>query len=284
MRKLPIIQLTRINQPTGIWLLFLPCLFGISLAFRLKSAEFSEIFKVTFLFLIGSVIMRSAGCIINDLFDKDFDKKVTRTKNRPLANNSIKQSQALIILSILLTFGLIILLQFNAKTILFGLGLLILITLYPLMKRITYYPQIFLGVIFNSGILMSSFAILNELRLEFVMLYFASIIWTVIYDTIYGYQDIEDDLRIGVKSTAIRFAENPKKYLILLNLAMFLIFVYFGHYNNFRSEFFLIIGLASLMLTRKIQICNFANPNQCMKIFKFNIWIGTLILVAIIYG
>ena len=149
--------------------------------------------------------MRSAGCVINDLFDKKFDEKILRTKNRPLASGKVSRFEALILLGLLLILGFVILLQFNFKTILSGFFALALVATYPLMKRVTHYPQIFLGLTFNFGILMSGLVFLEKITLDFIILYIAGIIWTVIYDTIYAYRDIEDDLKIGVKSTAIKF-------------------------------------------------------------------------------
>ncbi len=279
------LKLLRLNQPTGIWLLFLPCLFGIFLAFKkLPESSLADIQPAIIFFFIGSIIMRSAGCVINDLFDQKFDEKVTRTRNRPLASKAISRRNALILLTSLLLLGLVILLQFNLKTILSGFAALALVITYPLMKRITYYPQVFLGLTFNFGIIMASFALLDRVYPETLILYCASIIWTVIYDTIYAYQDIEDDLQIGVKSTAIKFQKNPKKILISLSLGMFLSLILMGWQGNFKSGFFLTILVAALLLNNKIKKCDFTNSQNCLRIFKDNIWIGILILGAIILG
>ncbi|MBU6339761.1 MAG: UbiA family prenyltransferase, partial [Rickettsiales bacterium] len=171
------IELTRIKRPIGIWLLFLPCLFGIFLSAKKIDIDLRGILYFTTLFGLGSVIMRSAGCVINDIFDKNFDSQVKRTKNRPIASEKIKRQEALIFLFILLACGLVTLLQFNYLTILSGLLALILAITYPLMKRITYYPQIFLGLAFNFGILMSGLAITDSIDISFVILYAAAIIW-----------------------------------------------------------------------------------------------------------
>ena len=283
MKLLSYIRLTRLNQPTGIWLLFLPCLFGIFLALKkLPQSNFGEYLPTIFLFFAGSVLMRCAGCVINDLFDEKFDKKVERTKTRPIALKEISRFQALILAGFLLFLALLILLQFNFLTILSGFLALFLVITYPLMKRFTYYPQIFLGLTFNYGILMSSLAILERITLESLILYFFATIWTVIYDTIYAYQDIVDDLKIGVKSTAIKFKNNPKKILIFLNLIMFVSLILLGYFANFKSEFFLAILVADLFLNQKIKQCDFSNPQNCLKVFKSNIWFGLIILTAII--
>lgn len=279
------IKLARLNQPTGIWLLFLPCLFAIFLALKkLSNFEVFEIVKIIFLFLVGSIVMRSAGCVINDLIDQKFDEKVERTKNRPLAAKQISRRAALILLAILLFLGFLILLQFNKFTILSGFLALLLLASYPLMKRFTHYPQVFLGLTFNFGVLMASLALLENIGLGMLILYFACIIWTVIYDTIYAYQDIDDDLKIGVKSTAIKFKKNPKKILTILNFILFAALVCVGWIENLESGFFLAILVADLFLNHKIKTCDFANSLTCLKVFKANIWVGFLILTAIILG
>lgn len=279
------IKLIRLNQPTGIFLLLLPCLMGLALAAQ-QNPDFDlrELLKITALFTMGSVIMRSAGCIINDIFDRKFDKNVNRTKSRPLASGKISLRSALILLAILLILGLIILLQFNQRTILSGFVALSLVVLYPLAKRFTNYPQIILGAAFNFGIIMAVLALNNNFNFSNISLYFATIVWTLIYDTIYAFQDIEDDLKIGVKSAAIKFSGNPKKYFLLCNFIMFLLLVFVGIFNKFDINFFLAILLASLFLDYKIQKSDLKSPENCLKTFKSNIWVGILILFAIMVG
>ncbi len=275
-------RLIRLHQPTGIWLLFLPCLFGIFLAEKFSYFFTTEILRFVFLFFIGSIVMRSAGCIINDLLDQKFDKKVARTKSRPLAAGEISSKDALVFLSILLAIALAILISFNGKTILSGFVALGLVATYPLMKRITYYPQVFLGLTFNFGILMSSLALINTIRLETILLYIAAIIWTVIYDTIYAFQDIEDDLRIGVKSTAIKFQKNPQKILNILTLSMLFVFISLGVVANFRFGYFFVILLSCAALIYQIKQSDFSK--NASTLFKNNIWIGAGIALAILIG
>lgn len=279
------VKLTRLHQPTGIWLLFLPCLFGIFLAIKkLPVFEIAEIFYMISLFLVGSIIMRSAGCVMNDLADQKFDEKVARTKNRPLAAGEISRRNAWIFLGILLLCGLIILLQFNVKTIYSGFCALALVASYPLMKRLTFYPQFFLGLTFNFGIIISSFAILGAVDDNALILYFAAIIWTIIYDTIYAFQDIEDDMKIGVKSTAIKFRKNPKTILLSLSLIMFLALLFMGWKSQFKTPYFIIVFLASLFLSQKIKDCDLQNSQNCLAMFKANIWVGILIAFGILFG
>lgn len=228
--------------------------------------------------------MRSSGCIINDLLDVKFDEKVARTKIRPIAAKEISPKAALIFLATLLFFGLLILLQFNLNTILGGFFAMLLVCSYPLMKRVTYYPQIFLGLTFNFGVILSSLALFNYIAFEAIILYLTLVIWTLIYDTIYAFQDIEDDLRVGVKSSAIKFQKNPKKILNFLSLAMFLCLVFLGLRGEFNLTFFLIIFLSSAFLIYKIGKCDFKNSTNCLNVFKQNVAIGSLIALAIFGG
>jgi len=228
--------------------------------------------------------MRSAGCVINDLIDVKFDEKVSRTKKRPLASKAISRRDAAIFLAILLGFGFEILLQFNFKTILGGFVAMILVCTYPLMKRITYYPQIFLGLTFNFGVILSALALQNDITLAALILYAALIIWTLIYDTIYAFQDIEDDLRVGVKSSAIAFRKKPELILNALNLLMFALLVFLGIFQNFSPLFFIFVALGNFILAYKITSCDFKNSQNCLKVFKENIWIGALISLAILIG
>ena len=283
------IQLFRLTQPAGIWLLFLPSLAGVFLALKtinnpVETLGLFAIIEVIFLFLIGSIIMRPAGCIINDILDKKFDQKVERTKNRPIASGRISQKEALITLTILLALGLGVLLQFNYVTIINGFCAVILVVTYPLMKRFTYYPQLFLGLTFNFGILMASLATIEIITVQTVIFYFICIIWTLIYDTIYAYQDIEDDLQIGVKSTAIRFKDNPQKFLTTLNLLMFSSLLFLGWIAGFSAEFFLVSLLIDLFLTFKINKCDFKDRKSCQKTFNANVWVGVWLVIAIILG
>ena len=228
--------------------------------------------------------MRSAGCIINDIWDRKFDKKVARTKNRPIVSGAILVKNATIFLAILLLLALLILLQFNQPTIILGFAALVLVVLYPLMKRLTYYPQIFLGITFNLGILFSSTAIIGTVNLNAFLLYVASIIWTVIYDTIYAYQDIEDDLKIGVKSTAIKFRKNPRTILYSLICLQSSLLILVGISANLQFPYYTLIPLSSFHLFCQVKSCNFEDGEDCLKKFKSNFWVGIIILTAIILG
>jgi len=281
-------RLIRLNQPTGIWLLFIPCLLGIALCLKIYQLDFNySIVKIIGYFFLGSILMRSAGCIINDLLDIKFDKKVLRTKNRPLASDKISKTQAIILLISILSLGFLILIQFNFSTILSGIFSLFLIFTYPLMKRFFNLPQFYLGITFNFGILMTNLAIIEKIHPSIFLLYFACILWTLIYDTIYGFQDIEDDLRIGVKSSAItinKFFRNPKLVLYILNIAIICSLILIGIIHNFKNIFFAIILISAIFSFSKIFGCDLKNPKNCLRFFKQNVFFGCIILTAIISG
>lgn len=202
----PYVLLARLDRPIGVWLLLIPGLWAIALAAS-SPAALLESWPIAVLFALGSIIMRGAGCVINDVWDQDLDKKVERTAIRPLASGQISTKQALLFLAALLSLGLIILLQFNALTIQLGLLSLPLIIAYPLMKRITWWPQVFLGLTFNFSALMGWSALTGDLPPQAFWLYGAGISWTLAYDTIYAHQDKEDDALIGIKSTARLFGK-----------------------------------------------------------------------------
>ena len=235
------IELTRLNKPIGFMLLFWPCSWGLAYAYFFKQ-EFNLFIYLFLLFFIGSILMRSAGCIFNDIVDKDYDKKVKRTKQRPIASNKITISRALIYVLALCFLAFIILIQFNLFTIFLGMGSMILAFTYPFMKRITYWPQLFLGITFNWGIIMAWTSFDNEISPEIIILYLSAIFWTLGYDTIYGTQDMSDDEIIGLKSTSIKFKNHIKLFIFISYLlsSLFLIFLFrnFFSINLFTIFFF----------------------------------------------
>lgn len=281
MNFLNYVKLARIEKPLAILFLFAPCILGIVLANKINPIDINYFYYLS-LFLVGSILMRSAGCVINDLIDVKYDKKVSRTKNRILASDKISKKSAIIFTILLLAPSLLILLQLNFKAIIIGLFSFVLILLYPYMKRITYYPQVFLGITFNIGCIISFIAINNELRFEALLLYLALILWTLLYDTIYAFQDLEDDIKIGVKSSAIIFKNNPKKILKILNFIIFLIFIFIGYSLNFRFEYYLAILVADLYSNKLIQSCDFNEPSSCLKTFKNNIFFILIIILAFV--
>jgi 4-hydroxybenzoate polyprenyltransferase len=274
------INLTRLNKPIGIMLLFWPCVWGLAYAYSLEQ-NLNKFLYYCFLFFLGSVLMRSAGCIVNDIVDKNLDKKIQRTKNRPLACDLISINLALIYTAILCAIAFFILIQFNTLTIILGITSIVLVFLYPFMKRITYWPQLFLGLTFNWGVIMAWTATTNNVSIEIIILYSAAIFWTLGYDTIYGIQDIVDDEIIGIKSTSIKFKKNIKLfvsfcYFLSSVLIIYLFYNEFG-FNNF--TLLVVIFILSLMY----QIIKFKknNPRKCLQAFKFNNLTGFLLFLGI---
>ena len=192
-------------------LLFWPCLWGLTIAFDFNS-QLEKFYFYSLLFLLGSMLMRSAGCIVNDIVDKNFDKKVERTKNRPIAANKVSVKLAIFYTVILCSLAFLVLINFNNLTIILALGSMPLAFTYPLMKRFTHWPQLFLGITFNYGLILGWTSVTSEISIAPIILYLGAIFWTLGYDTIYGFQDIKDDEIIGVKSTSIKFKNNPKKF------------------------------------------------------------------------
>ncbi len=277
------VDITRIKRPIGIFLLLLPCLIGIFYANSSNLVINSQNINLTILFAIGAAAMRSAGCIINDIFDRNFDQKVARTKNRPLANGQMSLNQAYSFTATLLIIGLLVLIQFNIYAIICGFISLFLVILYPLMKRITYFPQLFLGVVFNIGFLVAILQIKQTLTIDDFLIYLALIIFTFIYDTIYGFQDIEDDLKIGVKSSSIALSKNPKNIFIALLLIAFSLILNDALDSNYGALFYLVIFFTlaySLFLIKKWQI---KNQESCLKIFKRFLVILFLVMIAYIF-
>ncbi len=277
------IELTRIKKPIGFMLLFWPCSWGLVLAVDLKSNI--EIFiYYLFLFMCGSILMRSAGCIINDIVDKNFDKKVKRTKNRPIASGKISVVHGLIYASILCLVALIVLLQFNKLTILLALISMPLAFTYPLMKRITYWPQLFLGVTFNYGLILAWTSINNEISILPILFYMGAIFWTLGYDTVYGFQDIKDDEIIGVKSTSIKFKKNPKIFLTFCYLLTFITIFTLGIIMEFNLFYYIGLILIGYLFFNQIIIFNKNNAKICLKIFKSNNLLGLIIFLNIFIG
>lgn len=277
------LKLARVDKPVGILLLFLPCLFGVLISLQYPYNNVNITYYLL-LFFFGSILMRSAGCVINDICDAKFDRQVSRTKDRQIANNVISQKSAIIFTIILLIPSLAILLQFNQKTIIAGFLSFLLVLAYPLMKRITYFPQIFLGLTFNIGALIAPIAILNKITAEMIFLYVSLVIWTIIYDSIYAFQDIEDDMKIGVKSTTLIFKGNPKNILKSLNFVMFLLLLLTGYSLSLEWEYYITILVADIYLNNLIIKCDYNDPKSCLQIFKKNIYFGLLLALAFLLG
>jgi len=275
------INLTRLNKPIGFMLLFWPCSWGLAYAYNLDQ-NLNTFLYYLFLFFLGSVLMRSAGCIVNDIVDKDLDVKVQRTKLRPITAGKITVKKSSFYVTILCFLAFLILIQFNLLTIILGLGSMILAFSYPFMKRITYWPQLFLGLTFNWGIIMAWAAINNNVSFEIITLYISAIFWTLGYDTIYGVQDMKDDEIIGIKSTSIKFKENIK---LFVGSSYFLTLIILGYL--FKQDFgvniftLLIILFATSLLFQLIQFEK-TRPEKCLIAFKMNNISGLILFLGIL--
>ena len=278
----PMYQLARLDKPIGFLLLMWPCLWS----YVYGSIIFSYNIEIKYIiyFILGSVLMRGAGCTWNDLLDRKYDSKVKRTKDRPLASNKISLANAAIFLVFQLLLSLLILIQFNKLTIIVGLLSIIPIIIYPLMKRITWWPQLFLGITFNWGAIMGWTAITGELSYHCIILYFGCIFWTIGYDTIYAHQDKIDDNFLGLKSTAILFGSKTKFalyffYLIFITTLIITINIIEieNLYINSLFLFFIFIHLFS-----QIFFLNIDSPDNCLKIFKSNNSLGIIIFMLLL--
>ena len=278
------IELTRLNKPIGFMLLFWPCAWGLTIAYDFNSSLNTYFFYLT-LFFLGSVLMRSAGCIVNDILDKEFDSKVFRTKNRPIASGNVTVKLAIIYSLVLCFLALLILLNFNFFTIVLALGSMPLAFTYPLMKRFTYWPQLFLGITFNYGLILGWTSIHSEFNLAPIIFYLGAIFWTLGYDTIYGYQDIKDDEIIGLKSTSIKFKNKPYTFLFICYFIYLLSLLISGYLLNFNKISLLIFILILIhMLYFQLKKLKIDNSISCLKIFKSNNILGLIVLIGLIIG
>ena len=278
------IELTRLKKPIGYMLLFWPCAWGLTLAYDF-STNLNNYFFYLILFFLGSVFMRSAGCIVNDIWDKEFDAKVFRTKDRPIASDKISIKLGIFYSLLLCFLALLVLLNFNYFTIILALGSMPLAFTYPLMKRFTYWPQLFLGITFNFGLILGWTAVKGQIELVTVIFYIGAIFWTLGYDTIYGYQDIKDDEIIGLKSTSIKFKNKP--YSLLLScysifLLSLLISGYFMELN--KISFLIFILLLIQMFYFQLKKLDIENPSGCLKIFKSNNYLGLIVFCGLVIG
>ena len=275
------IELSRLNKPIGFMLLFWPCAWGLAYAYSIEQ-NLDKFLYFLLLFFLGSVLMRSAGCIVNDIVDKDIDIKVQRTKKRPLPANLISIKKSLIYVFLLCSTAFVILIQFNKLTIILGLSSMVLAFSYPYMKRFTYWPQLFLGLTFNWGVIMAWTSITGYISYEIIVLYTSAIFWTLGYDTIYGVQDIVDDEIIGMKSTSIKFKNNIKLFVSICYFLSSALLVYL-FYNKFGlNNFTLLISI--FISTLMIQIIKFKkdSPKKCLEAFKLNNISGLFLFFGII--
>ncbi|WP_440681631.1 4-hydroxybenzoate octaprenyltransferase [Candidatus Pelagibacter sp. HIMB1623] len=278
------IELTRLKKPIGFMLLFWPCIWGLTLVYDF-SGDLNKYFFYSFLFLAGAILMRSAGCIVNDIVDRNFDKKVERTKNRPIASGKISVKLASIYASSLCVIAFLVLINFNNFTIIMAMLSMPLAFTYPLMKRITYWPQLFLGITFNYGLVLAWISISDQISIIPIIFYLGAIFWTLGYDTIYGYQDIKDDEIIGVKSTSIKFKNSPKIFLLVSYLIFIIALILIGILMNFKNFYFmfLIVPIFQLFIFQ-VKNLKINDTNDCLKKFKSNNFLGSIILINVLIG
>ena len=278
------VELTRLKKPIGYMLLFWPCAWGLTLVYNF-SESLDKYFFYLILFFLGAILMRSAGCIVNDILDRKFDKKVSRTKNRPIASGKISVHLGLFYAITLCFFAFLVLINFNYFTIIMALGSMPLAFTYPLMKRYTYWPQLFLGITFNYGLILGWTSISGQLDMIPIIFYFGAIFWTLGYDTVYGFQDIKDDEIIGLKSTSIKFKGTAKLFLILCYLILIISFALGGYFMGFNLFYFLFLVIPLIHLFfYQIKIFNIKKPSTCLKIFKSNNYLGFILLINIFIG
>ena len=276
------IYVTRLNKPIGFLLLFWPCSWGLSLALYFDK-NFTIFFYYLILFFFGSVLMRSAGCIVNDIVDEKIDKKVERTKDRPIASGKLNKSLAWVYVLILCTLALLVLIQFNFLTISLGAFSMIFAFSYPFMKRFTYWPQLFLGFTFNYGLIMAWFSIKPEFSYIPIIFYIGAIFWTLAYDTIYGFQDIKDDEIIGVKSTSIKFKKNPKLLIFICYSVFIFMQIISGLLMKFNYYYYIgIVIIAVHLLFYQTKNLDISNPKICLEKFKANNFLGLIVFVNIL--
>ena len=278
------VELTRLKKPIGFMLLFWPCSWGLTLGYDFSSS-LNIYFFYLLLFFLGSVLMRSAGCIVNDILDRKFDEKVFRTKDRPIASGKLSVKLGIFYSGLLCFIAFLVLINFNSFTILIALASMPLAFSYPLMKRYTYWPQLFLGITFNYGLILGWTSINNEINFIPLIFYFGAIFWTLGYDTIYGFQDIKDDEIIGIKSTSIKFKSNPIIFLYLCYTIFASSLILVGFLGEFSKLYFVSLIIIFLQMYY-FQLKKFKqnSPSTCLEIFKSNNFLGILVFLILLIG
>jgi 4-hydroxybenzoate polyprenyltransferase len=282
----PYARLMRLDRPIGTWLLLFPCWWSLALGWQLNPTLINllELGYLYLLFSIGAIIMRGAGCTVNDIWDRKLDQLVARTANRPIASGVISVKKAIFFLLIQLSFGLVVLLQLNKTCWLLGLLVLLLVFTYPAFKRFTYWPQFILGLTFNWGALMGWAAITEQVNSTCLILYAAGIFWTLGYDTIYAHQDKEDDALIGIKSSALALRDKTKLFLYMFYGIALLAILLIGWNNQFTIWFYSLSLIALCQLIWQIIKIDINDPHDCLIKFKSNRLFGFLITIAIFVG
>lgn len=280
----PYARLARLDRPIGTWLLLIPCWWGLALATGFKGAALQSAAVPFVLFALGAGIMRAAGCVWNDITDRDFDGKVARTATRPIPSGDVTVTQAALFMGALCLAGLMILLTFDKITVVIGISSLALVAAYPFMKRITYWPQAWLGLTFNWGVLVGWSSVMHGLDLSALLLYAAGPFWTLGYDTIYAHCDRADDLMIGIKSTALKFGAKTARWLMLfytVTIALIGAAAWTAHTGPWFWPF---LAVAAGHLVWQIRSLDINDPAVCIRLFRSNRDFGLIVLAGMIAG
>ena len=275
----PYARMARFDRAIGTWLLLFPCWWSLSLA-----AEGWPSMYLFVLFGLGALVMRGAGCTFNDITDREFDGRVARTADRPIPSGAVSVTQAVIYMGALALIGLAIRLQFNGFAVIVGAASLVLIVIYPFMKRVTYWPQFFLGLAFNWGALLGWAAVRGDLGLPAYLLYAAGIFWTLGYDTIYAHQDKEDDALVGIKSLAIKFGPATRPYLYIFYAIAILLTAASGWAAGLSWPFYALVAAGAVQLAWQARDIDLDDPVDCLVKFKSNRLFGWLVVAAMIAG
>lgn len=279
----PYLRLIRADRPIGTWLLLIPCLWSVTLASDVAGLGVPDPWFIV-LFAIGSFVMRGAGCVINDLWDRDIDARVARTSTRPIASGEISVKAGIVFLGVLLLVGLAVLLQFNITAVTLGVASLGLVAVYPLMKRITYWPQAFLGLTFNWGALLAWAAVQGGVGEVSMMIYGACILWTLGYDTIYGHQDKEDDIHVGVKSSSIKLGHKTKPFVMAMYFGTTTLLGVAGWTVGMDWFFFTALALVAAQFIWQVVTLDIDDPDNCLARFKSNRDAGLIIFIGCLLG
>tara|TARA_R110002072_G_scaffold12032_2_gene52980 strand:+ start:728 stop:1657 length:930 start_codon:yes stop_codon:yes gene_type:complete len=275
----PYLRLARLDRPIGTWLLLLPCWWAVAMA----APGWPDPWFMA-LFAVGALVMRGAGCTVNDIADRDIDKRVARTATRPITSGQVSVVQALAFLALQLAIGLAVLLQFNTYTVILGASSLVLVAIYPFAKRVTYWPQFVLGLTFNWGALLGWTAVTGRLEAPAVLLYAAGLLWTMGYDTIYAHQDKEDDVLVGVKSTALKFGDATRPWLAAFYGGTVTLLAAAGVHAALHPVYFAGLAVAALHLVWQVRGLDLDDAKICLGRFKSNRDFGLIVLAAIIAG
>ena len=277
----PYLRLARLDRPIGAWLLLFPCWWSLALAEVSRLRPYPNIWYLV-LFAVGALVMRGAGCAYNDYVDREYDAKVARTASRPIPSGQVSPRNALMFSVTLALVGFLVLVQFNAFTIWLGMSSLALVAIYPFMKRITYWPQLVLGLAFNWGALMGWAAVKGTLALPPLLLYAGAVLWTIGYDTIYAHQDKEDDLMLGLKSTALKFGDATIDYVGALYAGAVVLWALAGAMAGTHLIYYTSLALIALQLAWQVTTLDTTDARNCLRRFRSNRDVGFALFLGLV--